>query len=108
MLKQSVTQKDMVDLLNSLMVLDADAVTALLGARVRCNTDMANHPTVQVIGPPHPCLEPGMEYAVGFLGILNGAFGIVEDGPLKGNGAFIAHTDDATGKVLRFGLTEES
>ena len=72
--RQLVTLEDVIDFLNELVKIDADALRALIIHRVDCNEELALHPTVQVSG------WPGDGYAVGMLGILNGLFGATEDG----------------------------
>ena len=73
-IKMEITPEEAVTFLNDLLKEDQNALGDLLHLRVPCNLDMANHPTVQVSGrkgdmPP---------YRIGFLGILNGMFGIHE------------------------------
>lgn len=55
-------------LLNEALLMDPEAVTALLNSRVPCNNALANHPTIQV------AVEPGeeIEYSLGLVGLLNG------------------------------------
>lgn len=73
MIKQSVTIDETVAFLNELLALDHQAITALIKNHVTCNEQLAAHQTVQVL------LGDG-EYFVEALGILNGLFGIDEDG----------------------------
>jgi len=70
---QLITLKDAIDFLNELVKIDADALRALIGHRVPCNNGLVDHPTVQVG-------EFGGVFQVGMLGILNGLFGVNEDG----------------------------
>lgn len=72
--------EQVVELLNELLELDADAINALIRVRVDCNECIGNHATVQVRSVGNYGYE-GCE--VGLLGILNGVFGT--DG--KGIGA---------------------
>ena len=68
MVKNEITIQGTVDFLNSLLAIDRQAITALFSMRMACNTDLADHETVQV----------GVEgnYAqVGMIGVLNGLFG---------------------------------
>lgn len=75
MLKQSVTPQEVCDLLNELLKLDYDCIHKLLSHREVCNDLVANHPTVQV---QQRC---GDEFpSVGIVGIINGLFGISEEG----------------------------
>ncbi|MCB9135143.1 MAG: hypothetical protein H6636_06940 [Anaerolineales bacterium] len=59
--------------MNILAEIDAPAIMNLIERRVKCNERLAEHPTVQVEA------KDG-EYFVGFLGVLNGMFGVTEDG----------------------------
>lgn len=65
--------EDVIGFLNGLAELDAPAIMNLMERRVKCNERLAEHPTVQVEA------REG-EYFVGFLGVLNGLFGITEEG----------------------------
>lgn len=96
-MKESVTVQDVLDLLNSAVVLDREAMTALFdgrGARKVCNEALANHPTIQV--------EADAEtYRVGPLGILNGLFGV----DAKGLGP-ISMRIESDGTLLEFHRTD--
>lgn len=72
-IRESITMKEAIDFLNSLVAKDADAVTTLIEQRVPCNQAMADHPTVQ-------CLLTDNGGKVGLLGILNGLFGSNDQG----------------------------
>ena len=72
-IKKSITLDETIEFLNGLIEIDSEAVGRLITARVPCNEAMADHPTVQV----GDCRD-GFE--VGFLGVLNGLFGIDENG----------------------------
>ena len=75
MIKESVTAKDVCELLNELLDLDKNFVQNLVDARVKCNEDIANHPTVQVRQNKKD------EFAsAGILGVINGIFGIRDNG----------------------------
>jgi len=69
-MKQTVNIGETINLLNELVALDESTVRKLIQHRVKCNDDLANHPTVQV----------SSEKGVGMLGILNGLFGVDDDG----------------------------
>ena len=73
MLKESITIKEAVDFLNDALNTDSKAVTELFFDRKKCNVYMANHETIQ-------CGMIKDEYCVGVLGLLNGMFGIDENG----------------------------
>lgn len=74
---------DVIKFLNELLELDRPAIAALIANRVPCNEALGMHPTVQV-GAQHG------GYHVGLLGILNGYFGVFDDGPRVGAGAITA------------------
>lgn len=73
MLKESVTIDDVIELLNDAFGKDPNAMNDLVKTRVTCNDALADHPTIQVG-------QFGDEYKVGLIGILNGIFGMAEDG----------------------------
>lgn len=95
--------KEMIDFLNSLIEIDATAVTNLVNARVCCNEELAAHPTVQVRDYN---LESNCEYYdVGFLGIINGYYGVYDVGDKKGYGAITAVFDKYSGLISHFRIT---
>lgn len=65
---------NVVNLLNEAFKLDPEALEKLAFARVKCNEDLANHPTIVV----YQAAE-GSRCEVGLLGILNGLFGTSEE-----------------------------
>lgn len=92
MIHEAISLDETLAFLNALVKVDADAVTALIDARVPCNDDLSDHPTVQ-------CGEG----KVGMLGIFNGLFGTYDDGPKKMYGPITAVLDQ--GKITRFERT---
>ena len=72
-MKDTITIDYTIDFLNQLIRTDSFAIAELIANRAPCNKNMANHPTVQV-GIKND------EYCVGFLGVLNGLFGIDDVG----------------------------
>jgi hypothetical protein len=82
--------------LNAMLLLDHEAVEALVEHRVHCNKALSEHPTTQVAGEN-----------IGMLGILNGVVGTIPTGPRKGWG-FITAVFDDDGKLIRFIRTEEN
>lgn len=82
---------DAVTLLNEALQADRAAVEALFAYRVECNENLAFHPTIQV----------GEYFTLGFLGLLNGIFGINE----SMTGYICAVYED--GKLTRFMLTPD-
>lgn len=81
-----------IDILNEALEADREAICKLLDYKVECNDSLANHATIQV----------GMlngKSQVGMLGIINGLFGVDEDGY-----GFICYEYDNNG-VIRFKRT---
>jgi len=89
MIKESVTLDETIAYLNRLLMLDREAIRALIETRVVCNESLADHPSVQVM------LAEDGGYLVGLLGILNGLFGTFPDGW----GSIVAIFDDNTGAL---------
>ena len=87
MINNPLTLDKALEILNSMVEADPDAAYALIETRVPCNQDLAEHPSIQVVAQ-----EDG-SYSVGLLGILNGLFGTIEEGPKKGWGAITAVFD---------------
>lgn len=72
-IKQSVSVEDAIHLLNELLEIDPNAIGALVANRVPCNEGIADHYSVQVE-------HRNSGFNVGLLGIINGLFGIDDDG----------------------------
>ncbi|MGO0058645.1 hypothetical protein ACTID9_01025 [Brevibacillus fluminis] len=70
-IKETISVDEVVQLLNQLSIEDKTAMENLICARVECNEAVANHPTVQVSQDA---------FKVGMLGVLNGLFGVAQDG----------------------------
>ena len=85
---------EMLELLNEAIHLHRDAMEVLIDTRVSCNRDLAKHKSIQVMG------KYG-NYAVGFLGMLNGLLGIDANkfGPIT------AYYDEE-GKLTKFAMTD--
>lgn len=66
--------------LNSLLEHDCHTLDSLISIRVPCSEDLLEHPSVQV---NHTA---GELCRVGFLGIMNGYFGTIDEGEYKGWG----------------------
>ena len=94
MLKQSITPSDVCELLNELLKLDYDCASGLVSCRQQCNKSVADHPSIQVQQDKDDKFP-----TVGVVGVLNGMFGIRDDGM----GAICFEIDD--GKILGFKLT---
>jgi len=86
-IKKSITPQEVVDFLNSLMDVDPVAMHKLVFSHKKCNDDLADHPTVQVEE------SATGQCSVGLMGILNGLFGVYDDGPYKNHGIFQALFD---------------
>jgi len=99
MIKESLKLDETIEFLNDLLKQDAEAVTNLCESRVKCNEEIANHPTVQVRGYEE-------KTSVGLLGILNGLFGVhgEEAGKFKGYGGIMAIYDN-NNKIVKFART---
>lgn len=91
--KNSVTLDEVIGLLNAAAALDRIAMTNLVGCRVPCNAELASHPTIQTGQVGDSLLD-----RVGIIGILNGLFGVDEEGW----GPLIIDVGDG---ALRFGRT---
>jgi hypothetical protein len=76
MTRQEVSIEDAIAYLNELLDLDAKAMGAMIGSGVPCNDALRDHPTALVLatGPT------GSNARIGILGLLNGLFGVRDDG----------------------------
>ena len=97
MIKETISVDDTIVFLNELLAYDSEAIRDLiLFGKVSCNEKMANHPTVQVGVIKN---SNGLKsFSLGFLGLLNGLFGIHD---LSGYGEIAALFDDEN-KLLKF------
>ena len=110
--REWITVQDAIRVLNSALLSDPQAVSALLAQRVACNAELGEHPSIQVgwfpndgspVKPGSPNDDDGQSTRrVGFLGLLNGLFGIESDG----SGPIVIITDEETGEVLAFCRSE--
>jgi len=98
-MKDSVTQQEVIDFLNELLVVDPQAVTNFVIHKTRCNSNMENHPTLIVSDLPK---EGKGVVGFGVIGFINGLFGLREDG--RGP---ICYDMSPTG-VTKFGKTPSS
>jgi len=87
--------QEAVDVLNSALNDDKEAITSLVENRVPCNNKLADHPTVQVSGEDD-------NFRVGLLGIVNGIFGC--DGNNRG---FIGADYDDDDNLIKFVVLKE-
>lgn len=93
-IKESVTIDEVIELLNDALKADNNTITRLFLYRVECNERLANHETIQV----------GLSdssYKIGLLGLLNGMFGIDENG----YGAIMMIIEE--GKITKFKKVKE-
>jgi hypothetical protein len=76
MTRQEVSIEDAIAYLNELLALDAKAMGAMIGSGMPCNDALRDHPTALVLatGPT------GSNARIGILGLLNGLFGVRDDG----------------------------
>ena len=79
MINDPLTLDKALEILNSMVEADPDAITALLEKRVPCNKALAHHPTVQMLGE-YDIEGDVVGGQVGLMGILNGLFGVGADG----------------------------
>jgi hypothetical protein len=75
MLAKSITVRDACRILNELLKLDYNCAHDLISHRVKCNKQVADHPTIQV---QHFKIDKFPK--VGLIGLINGMFGIRKDG----------------------------
>ena len=90
---------DVIEFMNELVRMDRRAVTLLCNHRVICNSELMNHPTVQV----------SQDSRVGLIGVLNGlcsqVYGLIEGGKFDGYG-YIAAVYGDDGLIERFQRTD--
>lgn len=72
-IQSEITIDHAIAVLNEAVEKDREAMRALIFNHVPCNDALADHPTIQV-------KDRNGETSVGFLGVLNGLFGIAPDG----------------------------
>jgi hypothetical protein len=95
MIREEVSIHDTIEYLNELLALDAKAMATMIGSRVQCNDALRDHHTALVLatGPA------GSNARVGMLGLLNGLFGVRDDGLGEISAVF------DKGKLVRFERT---
>lgn len=87
-----------IEVLNRALKADYVAVRDLIRTRVRCSESLAHDPTIQVRqhkGQPFP--------TVSVLGLINGLFGAIKEGPKKGWGhvTMVVEEDDTIERFER-------
>lgn len=104
-MRDSVTISDVLDLLNSAVKCDAEAMHNLVEHRVPCNVPLAEHETIQVVREQNWQQNSKKNpYSVGLLGLVNGLFGT----NTRGWGPIAAvYEDGEGGKLIRFERTPD-
>lgn len=113
-----ISPADAVAVLNRIHDADGDVMPALISMRVTCNEAVRDDPTVQVgafradgtqvgtgaalANTPEPAFPD--HYEVGFLGVLNGIFGIRDDG----KGYIGAQYTDVGKRLVEFTVNDGS
>jgi hypothetical protein len=92
-MREQVTIDEVIAVLNEALKLDPYALQRLAGTRIRCNGELAHHPTIQVSDGLHGVFE------VGLLGVINGMFGVDD----QSWGPIAAYYDE--GLLVRFERT---
>lgn len=87
-----------IEVLNRIHHADPTVLPALIEHRVPCNQAVADDPMVQAGSRSVAPESNDPPYEVGFLGILNGIFGIDE----RGWGHIAANYDTTTGRLIEF------
>ncbi len=100
-MRESVTIPQVLALLNEAMLCDPKAVGDLIEQRVLCNTNLVEHPTIQVVWTPDGGDNRRQIPKVGLLGVLNGIFGVDD----RSYGPITAIFDDDQKTLLRFERT---
>jgi len=95
--KNSITLDEFIKELTAIAEVDPVAMGKLALSRVPCNKQLADHPSVQV----HSGAGDSV-YSVGMLGIINGIFGMYDDGPKKNWGAVASVIDTEDKSCRRF------
>ena len=95
MINEEVTEVTL-KLLNEMLLLDYQLTYDLVENRVKCNSAIFEHPTIQVV-----------DNKVGLLGVLNGLCGSIDRGPKQGWGPITSVYDDTDGRLQRFERTKE-
>jgi len=96
-MKESITVDDVLEVLNRMLKKDREATNKLfLFGQVTCNGELQADPTIQVRAYEREgCAPPP---AVGILGVINGLFGVDEEG----YGPIALVTDEACGGIMEF------
>ena len=100
MVREQISLDDVIQLLNGLVHADQNGITCLVEQRVPCNDKLGRHPTVQTSTD-----EEG-HLVFGLLGILNGVFGVDDEGwgPIM---AVFEDRADGCSVITKFQKTED-
>lgn len=71
--EESITVDGVISLLNDVVRCDQQAISKLFFNRVQCNDSLAEHATIRVVAG-------STRYVVGALGLINGMFGVDDNG----------------------------
>ena len=82
MIREMISIDDAIALMNEALQADSVCITGLCSMRMACNDGLANHPAIQVLDIPMKGTSKRRkdQAVLGFLGILNGLFGVDEKG----------------------------
>lgn len=110
-MSDNISIDQVIAILNEAVAADAKAITNLIDHRVPCNRELADHPSIQVGWFPKDGSAPppgsanvereGYELRMGLLGLINGFFGVREDGW----GYISAIYDKPGGVIVKFERT---
>jgi len=93
MIRESVTIQDVIDYLNKMLQVDPDLMAMFVNTRFDLNKPLDDYPQeIQVMQSAKP--------ALGIIGLLNGLFGTIEDGPQKGWGPLMIAMDKSNHFIL--------
>ena len=105
MIHESLTIDGVIEFLNGCLEEDRPALTRMMLARTVCTEGLALHPTTQVGEAAVLAGDCGRwRYHIGPLGLLNGMFGIDDDGW----GAITAIFKDDGSELIRFERTTDA
>ena len=99
-IRNDINMEYVEEFLNNLLQVDREFTNNLIMARFKCNDKLTCHPTIQNI-MNH---EMTGVYA-GFLGVLNGMFGVDDEGATKGSGGI--HVCVKKGEILTFATKDQ-
>ncbi len=98
MIKPNITPADVVAVLNRALAEDRDAITHMFNDYTICNAQLAADATIQ-------CSQNGQQFRIRPLGVINGLFGLFDDGPKKGYGPIYMVVNE-DGSIKEFNLID--